>query len=434
MPRLELTGSRIRAKRLEIGLKQSGLAQKVGISPAYLNLIEHNKRRIGGKLLLDLAQELSVDMAVLAEGVEAALIITLIDAASQADAGEVARVDEFAGRYPGWAGVLATQHDRIAQLEHTVATLTDRLTHDPFLSTSLHEVLSTAASIRSTASILAGGDVIEPEWQARFQRNLLEDAKRLADGAGALVSHLDAAGDADAITGTSVEVLDSFLAARQYHLAEIEVGVEAGAGGCIEDDDVGVEGGVAEYVDRYRRDAAQMPLAGFVHALQGGLDPVELAAEFDVGVAAVLRRIATLPVETGQEPVGLVVCDGSGTVTFRKPIDGFTVPRLGSGCPLWPLYQALLRPQMPSRTVVEQVGRDMPRFLVYAVAEIRSPAGFDGVHIVEATMLIMPESRLPAGSSLAALTAQPIGSSCRICSRQGCAARREASILSLEAS
>ena len=426
MPRLELTGSRIRAKRLEIGLKQAALAQKVGISPAYLNLIEHNKRRIGGKLLLDLAQELGVDTATLAEGVEAALITTLMDAASQESAGEVARVDEFAGRYPGWAGVLAAQHDRIAQLEHTVATLTDRLTHDPFLSTSLHEVLSTAASIRSTASILADGDAIGPEWQARFQRNLLEDAKRLADGAGALVSHLDAAGDEDGVSGTSAEALEGFMAARQYHLAEIE------AGGEITGDNV--QGVVADYVDRYRSDAVRMPLDGFTRAMQAGFDPVQLAAKFEVGVAAVLRRIAVLPTLAGEEPVGLVVCDGSGAVTFRKPIDGFTVPRFGTGCPLWPLYQALLRPQVPIRSVVEQLGRDMPRFLTYAVAEIRTPAGFDGVHIVEATMLILPESRATGGAALSDAVAQPIGSSCRICSRQGCAARREVSILALEAS
>lgn len=427
MPRLALTGSRIRAKRLEIGIKQGVLAKNVGISPAYLNLIEHNKRRIGGKLLLDLAQELRVDTSMLSEGAEAALIATLMDAADQEGEGEVARADEFAGRFPGWAGVLAGQHSRIAQLEHTVATLTDRMTHDPFLSTSLHEVLSTAASIRSTASILAGGDVVEPEWQARFQRNLLEDAKRLADGAGALVSHLDGVAEQETVLGTPVEALEGFMEARQYHLAEIETGGEIAASGAV-----------AAFITRYRDDAEQMPLAAFMRAFRGGADPLQLAADFDVGFAAVLRRIASLPMADGAKggalaSNGLVICDGSGAVTFRKPIDGFTVPRFGAGCPLWPLYQALLRPQVPIRKLVEQVGRDMPRFWVYAVAEVRHSSGYsvgyDGVQIVEATMLIIPDDQ----TGLTEVAAQPIGSSCRICSRQGCAARREASILSLEA-
>jgi len=418
MPRLALTGSRIRAKRLEMGLKQAALAKKVGISPAYLNLIEHNKRRIGGKLLLDLAQELQVDAAALSEGAEATLMASLAGAASQEGLGEAGRAEEFAGRFPGWAGVLAAQHDRIKRLEHTVATMTDRMTHDPFLSTSLHEVLSTATSIRSTASILANGEAVEPEWQARFQRNLLEDAKRLADGAGALVSHLDSAGEEDAMLGTPLEALEEFLTARQYHLEEIEAGGEVAAGGAGET-------AVADYVAQYRRDAKFMPLAAFGREVQRGADPVQLASKFGVGVSAVLRRIATLPSDAGQEPVGLVVCDGSGTVTFRKPVDGFLVPRFGAACPLWPLYQALLRPQVPIRSMVEQAGRDMPRFLVYAVAEIRSPTGFDSAQLVEVTMLMVPESRADVGNEVA----QPIGSSCRICPRNGCAARREASIL-----
>lgn len=423
MSRPTLTGSRIRAKRLEIGLKQAALAQKVGISPAYLNLIEHNKRRIGGKLLLDLARELHVDAAVLSEGAEAALMASLADAASQEGSGETGRAEEFAGRYPGWAGVLAAQHDRIKRLEHTVATMTDRMTHDPFLSTSLHEVLSTAASIRSTASILANGEAVEPEWQARFQRNLLEDAKRLADGAGALVSHLDNAGEEGAMLGTPLEALEAFLSARQYHLAEVEVG-----------GDVEATDDVQDYVARYRRDVEVMPLETFTQAVGGGADPVQLADQFGVEVSAVLRRIASLPLGQGQEPVGLVACDGSGTVTFRKPVDGFLVPRFGAACPLWPLYQAMLRPQVPIRAVVEQAGRDTPRFLVYAVAEMRRPAGFDAVQIVEVTMLMVPESRaILSGSDMTQEVAQPIGSSCRICPRPGCAARREASILASDA-
>ncbi|WP_304951541.1 helix-turn-helix domain-containing protein, partial [Sulfitobacter sp.] len=47
-----LTGSRIRERRVMAGLKQAELAQQSGISASYLNLIEHNRRRIGGKLLL----------------------------------------------------------------------------------------------------------------------------------------------------------------------------------------------------------------------------------------------------------------------------------------------------------------------------------------------------------------------------------------------
>ena len=56
-----LTGSRIRERRVMAGLKQAELAQQSGISASYLNLIEHNRRRIGGKLLLNIAHALGVE-------------------------------------------------------------------------------------------------------------------------------------------------------------------------------------------------------------------------------------------------------------------------------------------------------------------------------------------------------------------------------------
>ena len=421
MRRSVLTGSRIRTKRLEIGMKQAELAQNVKISPAYLNLIEHNKRRIGGKLLLDLARELGVEASTLSEGAEATLVAKLVEAASQSGSAELARVDEFAGRFPGWAGVLAEQHERIARLEHTVAALTDRLTHDPFLSTSLHEVLSTAAAIRSTASILAGPDTVEPEWQTRFQRNILEDAKRLADGAGVLVSYLDGAGDVETAINSKQDELEKFLIARDYHLDEVENG-EA----------IEATGPLADYLQLYRNDARRLPLHPFQQAVNDGMDPVQLATEFDAEVGTVLRRIACLPCAKGQDPVGLVRCDGSGTLTFRKQIDGFAVPQFGAACPLWPIYQALLHPQIPIRAVVEQAGPDGHQFLVYAVAEVRRPAGFDGVQIVEATMLVLPQSRAVQSQGEREGERQLIGTSCRICPRSGCAARREVSILAQE--
>lgn len=69
-----MTGSRIRERRVMQGIKQAVLANDIGISASYLNLIEHNRRRIGGKLLLDIAARLEVEPQALTEGAEAALL------------------------------------------------------------------------------------------------------------------------------------------------------------------------------------------------------------------------------------------------------------------------------------------------------------------------------------------------------------------------
>jgi transcriptional regulator with XRE-family HTH domain len=63
-------GAQIRARRQARGLGQGALARQVGISPSYLNLIEHDRRRIGGKLLVALAAALDADPADLTPGGE----------------------------------------------------------------------------------------------------------------------------------------------------------------------------------------------------------------------------------------------------------------------------------------------------------------------------------------------------------------------------
>src|SRR5690606_41658548 len=70
-------GTRIRRKRMSAGLSQAALASALGISPSYLNLIENNKRAIGGSLLLRIGERLGVDMAYLSDESEAQSIATI---------------------------------------------------------------------------------------------------------------------------------------------------------------------------------------------------------------------------------------------------------------------------------------------------------------------------------------------------------------------
>src|SRR6056297_1522948 len=114
MPRSALTGSRIRARRLDLGVRQTQLAERVGISASYLNLIEHNRRRIGGKLLLVIARALDVEPVALSEGADASLYDDLQSAAQGATPSvaaqiETDRIDEFAARFPGWAALVSLQ-------------------------------------------------------------------------------------------------------------------------------------------------------------------------------------------------------------------------------------------------------------------------------------------------------------------------------------
>ncbi|PTQ68867.1 helix-turn-helix transcriptional regulator [Celeribacter persicus] len=440
MPRSALTGTRIRERRTLEGLKQADLARTVGISPAYLNLIEHNRRRIGGKLLVDLARALGVELSVLTEGADVPLMEGLQDAASNAVARtrpagrkaavepEAERAEEFAGRFPGWAELVVAQRDRITVLERRIEALNDRLAHDPFLSDSLHEVLSTVTAIRSTAGILNGMGEIDREWQARFHRNLYEDSQRLAQGSQALVSYLDSVGQSEDTLSSPLEEVEAWLAARDFALPELERGAMP---------DLTGEGGLRsaparqlarKWVLRARAEAEKMPLSMVEELIsEHGPDPAALAQAAGVDLAAAMRRLASLPAFENRLPTGLAICDGSGALTYRKPLDGFAPPRFGAACPLWPLYQALLRPMVPIRRVVEQQGQPPRRFLAYAIAQPQRPESFEAPEVVEATMLFIPLERLEISPREAEV--QGIGTSCRVCARMNCLARREPSMV-----
>jgi predicted transcriptional regulator/DNA-binding XRE family transcriptional regulator len=407
MPISALTGTRLRERRVALGLRQAELAERVGISASYLNLIEHNRRRIADALLERLALGLDLPVQAFQEGVGAAVLDGLRTAAARLPGAEVERVEEFAGRYPGWAGLVRGLHQRVMGLERALEEVSDRMSHDPHLSASLHEVLSAVSSVHSTAAILADTEDIEPEWQARFLTNLQEDSKRLALGAEALVRYLDTAGQAEEQGyAAPQEEVEAWLAAN---------GWQVGDPGAL-DSSAGREMARAHRA-QVAADALAYPAPGFARALaELGPDPMALAARFGGDVLAAFRRIALQPGAVA----GLVICDASGTLIFRKPVAGFALPRFGAACPLWPLFAALARPMSPIETVIE-VAQGL-RFRVLSFCQPRYPAGFRGPELREAAMLILPDADFAA-------PALAVGSTCRICQRRDCAARREPSIL-----
>ena len=431
MSQRSMIGTRIRQKRVSSGLRQSELAKRAGISPSYLNLIEHNRRRIGGKTLLQIAQVLQVEPASLSEGAEAALLSALQEAAgahltgAAGSAPERDRIEEFVGRFPGWAGLVADLARRGGRLERTVEVLTERLAHDPQLAEALHEVISTATSIRSTAAILAETQELEPEWQMRFHRNLNEDGQRLSEGAEALMRYLEGAPE----TGTDIkspqDELHAFLEDHGFHFPQLEgwgaaTRINAMVAGAPMLETTPARGLAAQALTQYVEDARALPLDQVQKLIaRHGPGPDALAEATGRPLAQVFRRLAMLPEEVAGGPVGLIVADGAGAILLRKPVLGFAVPRGGAGCTLWPLYEVLTQPARPLRATLRQA--DL-RIEALAVAEEIRPADFDRAALLRGHMLLRPPV---AGAA----PERQVGTTCRICAMGDCPARREPSIL-----
>ena len=56
-------GPKIKAFRRQVGLQANKLAEDLGISPSYLNLIESGKRKIDGDLLLKVCDKLKIQLS-----------------------------------------------------------------------------------------------------------------------------------------------------------------------------------------------------------------------------------------------------------------------------------------------------------------------------------------------------------------------------------
>ena len=435
MERSGFAGSRIRERRVALGLRQAEVALRAGISGSYLNLIEHNRRRIGGKVLLNIAAALEIEPGTLAQGAEKRLLTSLRDAAIARPDVEVdlSKTEDFADRFTDWAHLISAQPSQIISLQQTVSSLSDRLAHDPFLSEALHEVLSTVSAIRSTASILAEPGEMDQNWQRRFQTNVFQDSIRLATASQSLADYLD--GDSDRVLDTlsPLDELDSLLAKHSYHFAGLETlpdWSDSVADALLAEVSAAAKILGMAYFRQYWNDAQSFRLPKLLALVaELGLDPVRIARETELSLPLIFRRLASLPPDPSRPAVGLMVCDSSGGLLFKQPCDDFQAPRVGSACARWPLYGALTQIGVAARHQVLHSGRPgtlaaQNLFDTFSVAERVTSVSFEGVPVLRSTMLILRSEKPTSDQPL------PIGSTCRLCNIQACPARREPSIFS----
>jgi XRE family transcriptional regulator, fatty acid utilization regulator len=246
-----LIGPRIRDRRRALGITQASLAARVEISPSYLNLIEGNKRNIGGALLRRIADELGLGVDEVDGAAERRLLADLVELSGESlleDLGlDALSARELAGRHADWARALVRLNRVRLDREQVVSALSDRLSHDPFLGEAVHSLLTQAAAIRSSAEILETMPGIAPDRRSRFASIVGEESRRLAEVAQSLAAFFDQA-PAGTRAVTPVEEVDDFLLDRGNHFPGLEqAGAALRAQAAL---DAGVEAGLAGYLER----------------------------------------------------------------------------------------------------------------------------------------------------------------------------------------
>tara|TARA_R110002124_G_scaffold63350_16_gene173126 strand:+ start:1530 stop:3152 length:1623 start_codon:yes stop_codon:yes gene_type:complete len=213
-------GFRISNRRKSLRISQAGLARLVGISPSYLNLIENNKRDIGGALLNRVASQLDIDVDELAGRTEQKLLQDLEEAFADPVVESLPfRPDErrdLVAQYPASAAALARLHRAYTDTVANADAYADRLRSDPLLSQLLHQILSGVTAIRSSAEILEDvADLDEAERQ-RFLAAIRRETLALSDVARNLIGQFDTSSEISRNVSPAREIDDLIIERDNY--------------------------------------------------------------------------------------------------------------------------------------------------------------------------------------------------------------------------
>jgi predicted transcriptional regulator/transcriptional regulator with XRE-family HTH domain len=222
-------GHRVRSQRQQLGLTQSGLAKRVGISPSYLNLIEHNRRAIGGSLLRRLAQALDIDVQSLSGAEEARLAADLEEILADPVLAATPVPRELTERLAGTpevARAMLALYRAYLDARNQVETLCERVSTDPFLGQMNHRILTLITSIRSVSEILRDYGDLDVSQRLRFNSVLVEESRALTRLTAEMFDFIDGRGARNPAPSPTEQV-DDVIYDHDSHFPALETAADA---------------------------------------------------------------------------------------------------------------------------------------------------------------------------------------------------------------
>lgn len=477
-------GPRVRRIRSSLGLTQAAMAEELGISPSYLNLVERNRRPLTAQLVLKLVGTYDIDPSDLqpgeGDGATAALREVFADPLLSGELPGPTELLELADAAPNAASGMVKlyrayreQRERLSDLSHSLGAggltespadgrlpldaLRAKLEAVPWCFPALEEAAERTtkvverpgtgrmAALYQTLRAEHGMSVtvlpVEtmPVWKRRYDRhsNRLFVSERLprADRAELLAQEL--------VLLRETPALD-----EELDLMQIE-GDEARRLGRME-------------LARYTALAVLMPYERFLNtARKLQYDINLLATRFETGFSQIAERLVSLQDKSRGRNAGLpfflMEVDQAGNVIRRLGAKGFPAARFGGACPKLPVYAAFAQPgALLAERVITPTGDvyltlastleglaaatgERPRRNAvllgvedaYAKALAEAMAGQDGGKSAPRAGVVFsaedsPSRRISHGRLLPDPQTFPpteIGPACRLCERPDCLAR-----------
>ncbi|MFJ6053719.1 short-chain fatty acyl-CoA regulator family protein [Streptomyces sp. NPDC092307] len=433
-------GARLRRLREERRMSQADLARVLGISPSYLNQMEHDSRPLTVPVLLRLTEAFGVDPGFFSERDTSRLVADLREAlASEVAEARVSPSDlaELATRMPAVAAVLLDLGRRSQLLTERLADTADGRDGGPAAPRSPHEEIREFFYRRQNylhdtdlaAEALAREIGIRPGEVVRVLSHRLTEhhGLRLAADSDRL-HHFDAGARVLHLSGRLRPGQQAFRMATQ--LALLEYGAELDRLAAEDFPQGSPAHGLARIgIANYFAAALILPYGAFHTAAEEFRYDIErLTDHFGIGYETVCHRLSTLqrPRLRGV-PFSFVRVDRAGNMSKRQSATGFHFSRAGGTCPLWNVYEAFAA---PGRIHVQIAAMpDGQRYLWTARAVTRHRGGWGepgktfaiglGCEIRHAPRLVYSDGL--DLDNVAAAT--PIGMGCRLCERLDCPQR-----------
>jgi predicted transcriptional regulator/transcriptional regulator with XRE-family HTH domain len=443
-------GPHIRRIRTGLGLTQTAMAEALGISPSYLNLVERNQRPLTVQLILKLSETYDADLSALQggerQGQVAALRAVFADPLLAGELPGEQELVEIAATAPNVASGIAKlyrayreQHGRLSDLSGMLAgegrgtrlagarmpidevrdVFENRPNHFAAIETAaeaFHQTLSPGEDLMGAlrtwlrreheVSVRVLPVDTMPNWRRRFDRH----SRRLF-----LSERL---GPADRLREVAMEV--ALFAFAPVIEAEAATFTFASAEAVR----------LARYeLVRYAALALMMPYAPFqAAALRAAYDIDVLSGRFQVSFEQAANRLTTLQRQSAPGvPFFMLEVDHAGNRFRRAGARGFPQQRFGGGCPKLSLHDAFSQPGRVLVDVVEMPGGE--QYLTVARTLEGLNAGY--AERPRRTALLLGCDIAFAGETVygRGLGERPvaigIGPACRLCERQACLARAE---------
>lgn len=427
------------------------MAEQLGISASYLNLLEHNQRPVTVPVLLRLAQTFQIDLQDLAGDDEQQLHSDLMEVFADPlfEGHELGTPDlrDLVSSLPQFGRAVLTLYQAYrggrAQTEAALAIedtermpvgmpseevgdfLQERGNHFRELEAAAEEIRAAARMDRHLpfAALAAYlGQSLAVDVDIRPARDL----------AGALRVY-----DPRSHRLTLSELLPqpsrNFQLAYQVgHLTQRALIERVAAGGKFTTAEADALARIA--LANYLAAAILMPYGAFLDAARECRHDIEvLERRFNASFEQVCHRLTTLQRPGAQGiPFHLIRVDIAGNVAKRFSASGIALPRFSGACPRWNVYDAFATPglirtqlsRMPDGSTyfciartVQAVGRSSPRGF-YLASNGRHAIGL-GCQASHAKDVVYADG-LDLANPQAVI---PIGVSCRVCERVDCVDR-----------